>query len=162
MTKSADHCLLRRTSFIVEDVEATAGFYQQIFGWERFYDHETPVDRRFPPCAPDQTMGKIIILKADDPHIGMIGFMEYQDFKPRDHRLANRTTLGLGDAILIVEVNNIDAIYDKARKAMARLVTKPVQWSVKAHSGQGVIKLSTFSLFDPNGIYVEVNCRLPE
>ncbi len=162
MAKDADHCLLRRTSFIVEDVEATAGFYQQIFGWERFYDHETPVDRRFPPCAPDQTMGKIIILKADDPHIGMIGFMEYQAFRPPDRRLANRTTLGLGDAILIVEVNNMDVIYDKARKAMANLITEPVEWTVKAHSGQGVIRLSTFSLFDPNGIYVEVNCRLPE
>ncbi|MBL4800251.1 MAG: hypothetical protein JKY45_00055 [Emcibacter sp.] len=152
--------LLRRTSFIVDDVEVTARFYQDIFGWSRFYDHETPVDRRFPPCAPDQTMGKIIILKVDDPFIGMIGFMEYQGYVPERRVKADRTTLGIGDAILIVESNNIQQVCLNARKYDARMVTDPVEWSVKDHSGQGVIKLSTCSFFDPNGIYVEVNCRL--
>lgn len=152
--------LFRRTSFIVEDVEATASFYQQVFGWERFYDQETPVDRRFPPCAPDQTEAKIIILKVDDPFIGMIGFMEYSGHKPETRVNPRRRTLGLGDVILIVEAKNIPETCDKARHAGAAMVTEPVEWTVKAHSGEDVIKLFTFSFFDPNGIYVEVNCRL--
>lgn len=152
--------LFRRTSFIVSDVEGTANFYQQIFGWKRFYDQETPVDKRFPPCAPDQTIGKIIILKVDDPFIGMIGFMEYQGYKPEKRVTAARRTLGIGDTILIVEAKDIAATFDKARTVGAELVTEPVEWTVKAHSGAGVIRLSTFSFFDPNGIYVEVNCRL--
>jgi len=160
MTEQTVSNLFRRTSFIVSDVEATANFYQQIFGWARFYDHATPVDKRFPPCAPDQTIGKIIILKVDDPFIGMIGFMEYQGFKPEQRVTPERRTLGIGDAILIIEAKNIPVTYDKARAAGAALVTEPVEWTVKAHSGEGVIRLSTFSFFDPNGIYVEVNCRL--
>ncbi|PCI46769.1 MAG: hypothetical protein COB49_07980 [Alphaproteobacteria bacterium] len=154
--------LLRRTSFIVSDVEATASFYQRIFGWARFYDHETPVDRRFPPCAPDQTIGKIIILKVDDPFIGMIGFMEYQGFTPQNRIRADRKTLGIGDAILIVESRNIQDVHCKARDLGANIVTEPVEWTVKDHSGQGVIRLSSFSFFDLNGIYVEVNTRLSD
>lgn len=152
--------LLRRTSFIVGDVEATASFYQAIFGWERFYDNETPVDYRFPPCAPDQTIGKIIILKVEDPFIGMIGFMEYENFTPQSRVEVSRKTLGIGDAILIVESKNIQETYLAARKLDANIVTEPVEWTVKNHSGQGVIRLNTFSFFDPNGIYVEVNTQL--
>ena len=59
--------ILRRTSFVVADAEKIAKFYQHVFGWERFYDNDTPVDARFPPCAPDAALAKLIILKAKDP-----------------------------------------------------------------------------------------------
>jgi len=160
MTEGRVKNLLRRTSFIVEDVEKTAGFYQDIFDWTRFYDTETPVDIRFPPCAPDQTTGKIIILKVDDPFIGMIGFMEYDGFIPENRVDPSRKTLGIGDAILIIESKNIQETYQKAQDSGANLVTPPVEWSVKGQPGQDVIRLSTFSFFDLNGIYVEVNRRL--
>lgn len=152
--------IIRRTSFMVADVEATAIFYQNVFGWTRFYDAHTPVDRRFPPCAPDQTPAKIIILQADDPNIGMVGFMEYEGVTPEQRVDPDRKTLGLGDSILIIEAKDIQATCEKARSAGARLVCEPVEWTVTAASGDGVIKLSTFSFFDPNGLYVEVNMRL--
>lgn len=152
--------LFRRTSFIVADVESSANFYQNIFGWTRFYDHDTPVDKRFPPCAPDQTVANIVILKADDPFIGMIGFMEYEGYLPEARVDVTRKTLGVGDAILIVESKNIQQTYVYAKQEGATIVTEPVEWTVKDHSGQGVIHLSTFSFFDLNGIYVEVNTRL--
>lgn len=160
MENDMPHSLLRRTSFIVEDVEVSARFYQDIFGWTIFYDQGTPVDKRFPPCAPDQTIGKIIILKVDDPYIGMIGFMEYQGFTPEKHVQKDRDSLGLGDAILVVETKDIQATHNNACQAQAKMVTAPIEWSVTDHSGKGEIRLATFSFFDPNGIYVEVNSRL--
>ena len=152
--------IIRRVSFMVADVEATAGFYQQVFGWTRFYDAETPVDRHFPPCAPDQTPAHIIILQADDPNIGMVGFMEYVGVKPETRVDKDRDSLGLGDSILIIEARDIQATYEKARSAGARLVCEPREWTVTAGSGDGLIHISTFSFFDPNGLYVEVNMRL--
>ena len=152
--------IIRRVSFMVADVEATASFYQQVFGWTRYYDANTPVDRRFPPCAPDQTPAHIIILQADDPNIGMVGFMEYQGATPEPRVDPSRETLGLGDSILIIEAKDIHATYEKAKAASARLVCEPVEWTVSHGSGEGVIRLATFSLFDPNGLYVEVNTRL--
>lgn len=152
--------IIRRVSFMVADVEAAARFYQEVFGWTRFYDADTPVDRRFPPCAPDQTPAHIIILQADNPNIGMVGFMEYRGVTPERRVDRDRETLGLGDSLLIIEAADIQATYEKARAAGARLVCEPLEWTVTANSGEGVIKLSTFSFFDPNGLYVEVNMRL--
>lgn len=160
MNDNGANSIIRRVSFLVADVEATADFYQQVFGWTRFYDNETPVDQRFPPCAPDQTPAKIIILQADDPDIGMVGFMEYQGVTPEQRVDPDRQTLGLGDSILIIEAQDIQATYEKARAAGARLVCEPVEWTVTATSGDGVIRLSSFSFFDPGGLYVEVNMRL--
>lgn len=152
--------VIRRVSFIVADVEATATFYQDIFGWTRFYDNETAVDKRFPPCAPDQTPAHIIILQADDPNIGMVGFMEYLGVKPEKNVVNYRSTLGIGDSILIIESPDIEAVHGRAEGAGARMVTAPIEWSVAERSGDGRIRLRSFSFFDPNGLYVEVNKRL--
>lgn len=151
--------IIRRTSFIVADADAAASFYQAIFGWTRFYDNETAVDRRFPPSAPGVTPAQIILLKADDPYIGMLGFMEYLDHTPAPSVDKDRTKLGMGDALLVIETNDMEGTYKRAGEAGARLVSEPIDWTVTDYSGEGVIKLATFSFFDPNGLYVEVNTR---
>ncbi len=156
--------ILRRTSFVVADAEKIAGFYEDVFGWKRFYDNDTPVDARFPPCAPDAALAKLIILKAKDPDIGMLGFMEYLGFEPDVSTNKNKSQLGIGDPILVIEAADIDAVYTKvktnANLTGARLVSAPIKWTVKDYAGTGVIHLCTFSFFDPIGTYVEVNTRL--
>ncbi len=160
MSKKDPNPIIRRTSFVVNDVEAIADFYQMVFGWTRFYDNETPVDARFPPCAPDAALAKLIILKADDPYIGMLGFMEYVDHTPEVATDVHKTKVGVGDPILVIETQDIYYTYAQAKAAKARIVTEPIEWTVKDYSGKGLIHLCTFSFFDPNGIYVEVNTRL--
>lgn len=152
--------ILRRTSFVVSDAEKIANFYQHVFGWERFYDNDTPVDARFPPCAPDAALAKLIILKAKDPDIGMLGFMEYLGFEPEVSTNNDKTTVGIGDPILVIEAMDIDAVYEKIKATEARLVSEPIKWTVKDYAGTGLIHLCTFSFFDPIGTYVEVNTRL--
>lgn len=152
--------IIRRTSFVVADAEAIAKFYQHVFGWERFYDNDTPVDARFPPCAPDTALAKLIILKAKDPDIGMVGFMEYLDFEPELSTDKDKTALGIGDPILVIEAADIEAVYERVKSTNARLVTEPIKWTVKDYAGTGLIHLCTFSFFDPIGTYVEVNTRL--
>lgn len=156
--------ILRRTSFVVSDAEKIARFYEDIFGWVRFYDNDTAVDARFPPCAPDAAMAKLIILKVKDPDIGMIGFMEYLDFTPEASTNKDRAKLGIGDPILVIEAKHIQDVYDKVKSTASvtgvRLVSEPINWTVKDYAGTGVIHLCTFSFFDPVGTYVEVNTRL--
>ena len=152
--------ILRRTSFVVADAEKIAGFYEHVFGWERFYDNDTPVDARFPPCAPDAALAKLIILKAKDPDIGMLGFMEYLGFEPETSTNKEKAKLGIGDPILVIEAADIDAVYAKVKTTDARLVSEPIKWTVKDYAGTGLIHLCTFSFFDPIGTYVEVNTRL--
>ncbi|HHI89256.1 MAG TPA: hypothetical protein ENK01_04805 [Hellea balneolensis] len=152
--------ILRRTSFVTDDADRIARFYEDVFGWSRFYDNETEVDARFPPCAPDAALARLIILKAQDPDIGMVGFMEYVGFSPEVSTDKDKTRLGIGDPILVVESHDIDGTYERVKKTEARLVSEPINWSVKNYAGDGLIYLKTFSFFDPIGTYVEVNIRL--
>ena len=160
MSAEDDRSILRRTSFVVRDADAIANFYQKVFGWTRFYDNDTPVDARFPPCAPDKAVGRVTIVKADDPYIGMIGFLEYKDFEPEDSTDKEKTHLGIGDPIMVIETKDVEATYARLKTSGARIVTEPINWTVTNYTGEGLIHLCTFSFFDPIGTYVEVNARL--
>ena len=63
----------------------------------------------------------------------------------------------MGEAILAIEAPGVDRIHERAKARGATIVTPPVDWEVPRNDGQGVFKLRTMSLFDPNGIYMEVN-----
>lgn len=153
--------ILRRTTFVVPDAAAAARFYETVFGWERFYDEVLAVDRRFPPAAPDQAQAHLVILKCRDPHIGMLGFLQYLE-SPFDAAVPpNRTRIRMGEPILVIETQEIDAVHERARAAGASIVSPPVEWQVPAPGGGAPIRLRTMSWFDPQGIYAEINTRLP-
>ncbi len=69
--------ILRRTTFIVADAQRSAGFYEKVFGWTRFYDHSLTARAGFPPVGPRDEPVKLVLLKAEDPLIGMVGFLQY-------------------------------------------------------------------------------------
>jgi hypothetical protein len=60
-------------------------------------------------------------------------------------------------AILVIETNDIDGVYQGASSAGATVISKPVDWRVPSPDGNSSIHLRTVSLFDPNGIYMEVS-----
>ena len=150
--------ILKRTTFVVADAEAAAGFYRSVFGWSIWYDNIVRADRRFPPSgAADGAEVRLIILEALDPKVGKLGLLEYLD-PPFDlGTLAGRTKVRMGEAILVVETEDVDGVYERALAAGASVVTSPVDWEVPAPDGKSSIKLRTVSLFDPNGIYLEVS-----
>lgn len=149
--------ILRRTTFLVPDAEAAANFYVEVFGWTRWYDQTLAVDRRFPPAAPDGARAHLVLIKAQDPRIGMLGLMQYLD-PPFDTAVkANRSRVSMGEAILVIEAQDLDGIHERARARGATIITPPVDWEVPTHDGKGVFRLRSLSMFDPNGIYMEVN-----
>ncbi|HNR22181.1 MAG TPA: VOC family protein [Steroidobacteraceae bacterium] len=149
--------ILRRTTFLVPDAEAAAKFYTEVFGWTRWYDQELSVDRRFPPAAPDGARAHLVIVQAKDPKIGMLGLMQYLE-PPFDTGVRKgRSQVSMGEAILVIEAADLDGIHERARARGATIVTPPVNWEVPKNDGNGVYKLRTLSMFDPNGIYMEVN-----
>lgn len=152
--------ILRRTTFVVPSAEKAAGFYEKVFGWTRFYDHRVAVAEGFPPAGPDQTPCHLIILKAENPNIGMVGFMQYID-PPFDTAVpTGRSKVRMGEAILVIQTPDVDAAHRLAVAAGASIVKAPTSWEVPSHDGKSVIKLRTMSMFDPNGVYSEVNQHL--
>src|SRR5689334_18927298 len=151
--------ILKRTTFLVPDAERAAKFYMDVFGWTKWYDNQVAVHASFPPAAPHNAPCRLILLKVEDPAIGMLGLMQYLS-PPFDAGVKKgRTKVQMGDPILVIETKDIDVIYPRAVKAGATIVAAPTDWEVPSHDGKSVIKLRTMSLFDPNGIYMEVNLK---
>jgi catechol 2,3-dioxygenase-like lactoylglutathione lyase family enzyme len=149
--------ILRRTTFVVPDADTAARFYQKVFGWTRWYDNELAVDRRFPPAGPDRARAHLVIMKVEDDRIGMIGFLQYLE-PPFDTAVpVGRSKVRMGEPILVIETTDIEGVHRRAVEAGANVVTAPVDWTVPSNDGKGIIRLRSMSLFDPNGVYMEVN-----
>lgn len=153
---------LLRSTFIVGDLEAAIRFYSEVFGWQVAYDNILAVDYRFPPAAPDGAPCRLVIFRGADPEIGGIGFMQYLHHNPPPGPSKHRKTVGQGEAILVVKSDDPDASYEKIRKTDAVVVAPPTDWTVPSPVKGQVIRLRTLSLFDPNGIYIEVNLKYPD
>ena len=151
---------LKRTTYIVSDATASAEFYRTVFGWKVWYDNIVKADHRFPPSgAPDQAEVRLIILQANDPKIGKLGLLEYLNAPFDEGVPSKRTKVRMGEAILVIETDDIDGVYQRASSAGATVITKPVDWQVPPPDGKSSIHLRTVSLFDPNGIYMEVSAH---
>lgn len=157
--------LLKRTTFIVEDADAAARFYETVFGWKRWYDQRLLADRRFPPTGKDRDAEvRLVILETSDPVVGKLGFLEYLDSPfeagARSARSGRpRSRVRPGEPILVVATKDVDGVHDRAMAAGATVVTPPVDWTVPAPAGDKSIHLRSVSLFDPNGIYLEVSAH---
>ncbi len=152
--------ILKRTTFIVRDAEKAAAFYREVFGWSVWYDNIVAADHRFPPSgAPDKADVRLVILEAADPRIGKLGLLEYLD-PPFDTGVrSSRDKVRMGEPILVIETDDVDGVYERAVAAGADVVTTPVDWEVPTPDGQSTIHLRTVSMFDPNGIYMEVSAH---
>lgn len=152
--------ILKRTTYIVADAEASAAFYKEVFGWTEWYNNIVKADYRFPPSgAPNMAEVHLIILQAADPKIGKLGLLQYQTPPFDTGTPKNRTMVRMGESILVVETEDVDGVYTRAKAAGAAIVTSPVDWEVPSPDGESTIHLRTVSFFDPNGIYMEVSAH---
>lgn len=152
--------LLKRTTFIVEDADAAAHFYETVFGWTRWYDQRLLADRRFPPTGSDKDAEvHLVILETSDPVIGKLGFLAYADAPFEFDPPEPRSRVQPGEPILVVATKDVDGVHERAVAAGATVVTPPVDWTVPAPAGSRTIHLRSVSLFDPNGIYLEVSAH---
>lgn len=152
--------ILRRTTFIVADAQRSAAFYETVFGWTRFYDHSLMAKTGFPPVGPRDEPVKLVLLKAQDPLIGMVGFLQYVE-PPFDTGVATRRTkVRMGESILVIQTDDVRGIHERAVAAGATISTPPTDWEVPSHDGRSVIHLRSMSMFDLDGIYSEINQHL--
>lgn len=155
---SVDVGILKRTTFIVKDAVSSAEFYQNVFGWKVWYNNILSCDHRFPPSgAEDQAKVRLIILEAKDSKLGKLGLLEYIDAPFDTGSPTNRTKVRIGEPIMVIDSSDIYGVYERAKTAGANVITEPVDWHVPSPDGASSIHLRTVSLFDPNGIYLEVS-----
>ncbi len=150
--------IFKRTTFIVANALEAAQFYQDVFGWKVWYDNTLEADYRFPPSgAPDKAKVHLVVLEVADPKIGKLGLLSYEN-PPFDTAIpTNRTKVRMGETILVINSQDVKAVYERAKKAGATIISEPVDWKVPGPGNKPEIRLRTLAMFDPNGIYMEVS-----
>lgn len=150
--------IMKRTTFIVADAQASARFYQEVFGWTIWYDNIVLADHRFPPSgAADKAQVRLIIVEPGGTDLGKLGFLEYLDPPFDVGTPSGRSKVRMGEPILVWNTQDVESLYQRALAANADVVTAPADWTVPAAGGKGETHLRSISLFDPNGIYMEIS-----
>ena len=68
--------MIRRTTLKVRDIQKSYDFYTEVLGMETYYNNEVTVKNDLLPGTKQGDKIHLIILKAQDPVIGMIGLLK--------------------------------------------------------------------------------------
>ena len=149
---------VRRTTLIVSDIEKSREFYQHILGMSVFWEDDFVLSGKGLPADDPHAKTHLVILKCQDPSIGMIGLLEFID-PPLAVPATQRDTLQIGDIVLLMSVDDVNEVYEKINGQGYRIVAEPHEWEVPGADG-AVVKLRTLSLFDRDGYFIELNQTL--
>lgn len=151
---------VRRTTLVVENIDKSVDFYQRL-GLTKWYEKAT--DSNSPegvigaadlPLAEDPKVGRIVIMKGNDERIGMIGLLGYDKPKLTSAR-GNLMGIGSGDAIIMMEVPDIQAVYSRLQQIGVRFHRTPYKFTVNNPDGSVNTGQRMF-VYDPDGRLIEI------
>lgn len=148
----------KRTTLIVSDMKRSRAFYQDCLGMTVYYDDEVIVSGDGLPAGEPGSKTHLIILKCQDPVIGMIGLLEFLEPRlpePPQHK----ERVGIGDTVFVMDVDDVDTVYERLVANDFPLYAAPHEWEIRAANGQ-IKRMKSVSLFDPDGYFVELNMTL--
>lgn len=154
----AEADIIKRTTLIVRDAEASARWYEAVFGMRRWMD--TPFTLSGIQLAAGKAghVTRLIIMQARDETIGMIGLLQWVD-PPMSLPAEQPTEVQFGRPIFVVAADDARATCARAEAAGSRIHCPPRDWQVRGADGQLLDMIGT-SFFDPDGYFFEVNQRV--
>lgn len=148
--------LVKRTTLIVRDIERSLGFYRDVLGMTVWYDDVITLSGVGLAAGGKGDRTRLVILKAEDPVIGMIGLLEFT--APRLPEPVMRERLGIGDIVFVMQGRDVAEVHRRALAYGARIHAAPHRFEVRGASGQ-MIGMTSLSLWDPDGFFIEYNER---
>ncbi len=153
--------LVRRTTLIVHDVDASVRFYRDVLGFELWLENKGTVSKSsLPSSAKPGDPSRFVIMKGRHPWVGMIGLLQYGAARPAPG-LQRRTLprqLHPGDAVLMIETQDLENIYARMRRAGTPIFREPESSEVTGAGGVRWIARFLFA-WDPDGHMLEINQR---
>ena len=146
--------VVRRTTLIVHDLDASIRFYRDVLGFELWLENNGKVTGdSLPSDAPLGALSRFVIMKGKDPWVGIVGLLEYGGPKRLPKTPARVVP---GDAILMIETSEIDSIYQKMQGAGTPILKHPKTQTVTGANG---VRWDAKFLFawDPDGHLLEIN-----
>jgi len=149
--------LIKRTTLVVRDMEKSLQFYQGILGMEVYYDNQITLEGNLLPMGKKGDVTRLVIIKCEDPVIGMIGLLEWID--PVLDAPEVPQTVGFGNPIFVAAVDDAEDVYEKAQK-IGCVIRAPLSEGQYPGADGGIVKVRSVGLFDPDGHFFECNQRL--
>jgi catechol 2,3-dioxygenase-like lactoylglutathione lyase family enzyme len=147
--------LIKRTTLMVRDAEAAANWYADVFGMTRWMDVPFTLSGNQLAAGQKGDQTRLIIMKAEDDLIGMIGLLEWLDPK-QDAPAELPKRIEFGAPIFVVAAQDCAGSVARARAAGSYIYCEPHDWEVAGATG--VIKqMIGASFFDLDGYFFEVN-----
>lgn len=148
--------LVKRTTLIVRDLRRSISFYRDVLGLSVWYDDEIILSGVGLAAGSKGNKTRLVIMKADDPVIGMIGLLEF--IEPRMPEPAPRTRLGIGDTVFVMQGKDVDRVHRRAIDFGASIHAAPHRFEVRGADGR-MISMTSLSLWDPDDFFIEFNER---
>jgi len=148
--------LVKRTTLIVRDVSRSVAFYRDVLGLSVWYDDQIVLSGIGLAAGAKGDRTRLVIMKSEDPVIGMIGLLEFVE--PRLAEPAARTRLGIGDIVFVMQGKDVASVHQRAIDFGARVHAAPHRFEVRGADGR-MISMTSLSLWDPDDFFIEYNER---
>ncbi|MEM8814662.1 MAG: VOC family protein [Pseudomonadota bacterium] len=147
--------IVKRTTLIVRDIEASVRWYKDVLGLSVWMDTDFTLSGVGLACGKAGDKTHLVILQAEDPKVGMIGLLQWVD-PPLPAPEEIPRTVGYGSPTFVVEAEDARASCEAARALGTHIHAEPHEWSVTGHDGR-IKHFLSVSLFDPDGYFFECN-----
>lgn len=148
---------LRRTSLIVSDIDESLKLYRDVLGFTVNYDTDVTMSGIALPAGEPGAKARLVLLSSNDSWVGWIGLLQWLDPVLAEPETPRRR-MGIGDAVLVFNTENVDQHCDAAAALPGIHMTMPASnTTYPARSGGDPIVVRTCYLFDRDGYFMELN-----
>lgn len=147
----------RRTTLIVRDMETSLALYRDALGMTVEYDQELTspglVERH---GADGKNRSRLVLLKANDSFIGMLGLWQFLDQTEKDLAEPDAADFTPGEIVLLFNSKTLDTTFPAAAAAPGvKVLGEPHERRYPSPAGDIVVNVSM--LVDSDGHTVELN-----
>lgn len=150
--------VLRRTTLIVRNIEASLELYRDALGMSVIYDQV--INRPHATEAREQSL-RLVFLKASHDFVGVLGLLEYEYGDPAHpiHALpVRREGFVPGNAVLMFNTGALEEKWPLIIEASGvSVMSEPRVVEYPGYSGEGIIRVLVSVLYDADGNILEVN-----
>jgi catechol 2,3-dioxygenase-like lactoylglutathione lyase family enzyme len=147
---------LRRTTLVVRDMDAALAFYRDALGMTVTYDQELTSPRLGRAKSDGKNRSRLVLLKANDDFIGMLGLWQFLDQTDEDRKAPDPADFTPGDIVLLFNTTDLAATFARAAASPGvRVISPPTERRYPSPKGEIVVLVSM--LVDAEGHTVELN-----
>ena len=148
--------VIKRTTVMVRDAEKAACWYEDVLGMSRWMDTPFVLSGNQLATGKKGDSTRLVIMKAEDDLIGMIGLLQWVDPVREDIASELPTQIPFGTPIFVIQSKGTSAAVERARAAGSRIHAEPLEWTVTGADGKQKDMIGA-SFWDLDGNFFEVN-----